>query len=123
MSAAQHHKLPLNGTPSDVPWDYITFGEGPNSIEDHIVVTQEYFDKTGPVGWQEREMLDKDEKNAQPTCARSEPPRRGAPPPHAFHADYYCIARENTASKVRHARQISQQQRVVGHRMNQRRNK
>ena len=68
LETAKHHNLPLHGTPSDVPWDYVTFGEGPNSIEDHVVVTQEYFDKTGPIGWQERELLDKDEEYSQPTC-------------------------------------------------------
>ena len=68
LETAKHHNLPLHGTPCDVPWDYVTFGEGPNSIEDHVVVTQEYFDKTGPIGWQERELLDKDEEYSQPTC-------------------------------------------------------
>ena len=67
LETAKHHNLPLHGTPSDVPWDYVTFGEGPNSIEDHVVVTKEYFDKTGPIGWQERELMETEE-HSQPTC-------------------------------------------------------
>ena len=29
----------------DSAWDYATFGEGPCSSEDHVVVSREYFDK------------------------------------------------------------------------------
>ena len=70
LKTAQHHGLPVNGIEADSPYDYVTFGEGPAGPEDHVVVQREYFDKTGPIGWQELNLLeDMDPENRAPTCA------------------------------------------------------
>eukprot|EP00966_Prymnesium_polylepis_P159562 3687605-Prymnesium_polylepis.1 len=58
LETAQHHGLPIPGSPADEPWDYITYGEGPASAEDHVVVQREYFDKLEPMGFQECNVLD-----------------------------------------------------------------
>ena len=57
LETAQHHGLLMQCCHADEAWDYTTFGEGPMSAEDHVVVSREYFDKTGPVGYQERNVL------------------------------------------------------------------
>jgi hypothetical protein len=57
LETAQHHGLLMQCCHADEAWDYKTFGEGPMSAEDHVVVSREYFDKTGPVGYQERNVL------------------------------------------------------------------
>jgi len=68
LKTAQHHGLPVNGIEADSPYDYVTFGEGPAGPEDHVVVQREYFDKTGPIGWQELNLLeDMDPENRAPT--------------------------------------------------------
>jgi len=68
LKTAHHHELPLYGAEADDPYDYNTFGEGPAGSEDHVVVQREYYDKTGPVGWQEENLLDEVEpENRSPT--------------------------------------------------------
>ena len=42
---------------AESPWDYTTFGEGPASAEDHVVVSNEFFGKTGDIGWQEKNVI------------------------------------------------------------------
>ena len=40
------------------------------SAEDHVVVSREFFDKTGPIGYQERNVLNMDvPEDLTPTCA------------------------------------------------------
>ena len=67
LQTAKHHKLPVNGTTADGSWDYITFGEGPGSIEDHVVVAKEFYALTGPPGEQEGTLLRVSEPNATET--------------------------------------------------------
>ena len=62
LDTAQHHNLPVHGTPSDSPWDYTTFGEGPASAEDHCYVQREYYDKCGSPGWQEVNVMNSEVK-------------------------------------------------------------
>ena len=57
LEAAQHHGLLTHCTPGDDPWDYTTFGEGPSSCEDHVIISRAYFDKMGPAGWQEKQLI------------------------------------------------------------------
>jgi len=57
LDTAQHHGLLMNAVKAEVPWDYVTFGEGPASAEDHIVVAREFFDKLEPAGQQEVNVL------------------------------------------------------------------
>lgn len=68
LDTAKHHGLLTHCTHADSPWDYNTFGEGPMSAEDHVVVSRDFFDKTGPMGYQEKNVL-KDEvpDDVQPT--------------------------------------------------------
>ncbi|EOD37789.1 hypothetical protein EMIHUDRAFT_454785 [Emiliania huxleyi CCMP1516] len=58
LETAKHHGLPLHGARADSPWDYVTLGEGPGSVEDHIVLPVADFEKVGPCSWQEQELLD-----------------------------------------------------------------
>ena len=60
LEAAQHHGLLKHIVHADPAWDYNTFGEGPPSAEDHIVISKEYYDiidATSPAGYQEKNML------------------------------------------------------------------
>ena len=45
LDTAKHHGLLTHCTHADSPWDYNTFGEGPMSAEDHVVVSRDFFDK------------------------------------------------------------------------------
>eukprot|EP00908_Phaeocystis_cordata_P015460 Transcript_26617.p2 GENE.Transcript_26617~~Transcript_26617.p2 ORF type:complete len:223 (+),score=68.41 Transcript_26617:378-1046(+) len=67
LKTAQHHNLPVNGCTADTPWDYLTFGEGPSSVEDHVIVSQEYFEQTLPMGYQEKDLLEMTERFPTPT--------------------------------------------------------
>jgi len=69
LETAHHHGMLTHACTGDQPWDYNTFGEGPMHAQDHVVVSREYFDKTGPVGYQEANVLDKevDEEDLTPT--------------------------------------------------------
>ena len=61
LEAAQHHGLLEHCTHADPAWDYATFGEGPASAEDHVVVERKYFDiiqETSPLGYMEKNVLD-----------------------------------------------------------------
>lgn len=58
LETAKHHGLLTHCTHADNPWDYETFGEGPCSAEDHVVVAKTYFDKLPPAGYQEVSLLD-----------------------------------------------------------------
>lgn len=83
LKTAQHHNLPVNGCNADTPWDYYTFGEGPSSVEDHVIVSQEYFEQTLPMGYQEKDLLEMTERFPTPTCAadsQPRPPQISAPP-------------------------------------------
>lgn len=82
LDTAKHHGLLTHCTHADSPWDYNTFGEGPMSAEDHVVVSRDFFDKTGPMGYQEKNVL-KDEvpDDVQPTCAASPLAPRPRPSP------------------------------------------
>jgi hypothetical protein len=83
LKTAQHHNLPVNGCTADTPWDYLTFGEGPSSVEDHVIVSQEYFEQTLPMGYQEKDLLEMTERFPTPTCAagsQPRPPQISAPP-------------------------------------------
>lgn len=66
LDTAKHHNLPVNGIAADAPWDYVTFGEGPASVEDHVVVAQEFWETCLPVGYQEQDLLEKEERFKQP---------------------------------------------------------
>ena len=68
LETAKHHNLPVNGSPADTPWDYNTFGEGPASVEDHVVVAQEYWELCLPMGYQEKDLLEMAERFQQPMC-------------------------------------------------------
>ena len=57
LETAQHHGFLMHCTPGDNAWDYSTFGEGPASAEDHVVVSRDFFDKLNPMGYQERNIL------------------------------------------------------------------
>jgi len=59
LETAEHHNLPAFGTAcaAGAPWDYNTFGEGPNSVEDHVVVSKDYYEVTGPPFDQELDLL------------------------------------------------------------------
>ena len=52
-------RLPSHDVPSRLnrSWNYTDFGEGPASAEDHVVVETTFFDKLGPMGYQERNIL------------------------------------------------------------------
>lgn len=63
LETAQHHGLPIPGTTADEKWDYSTFGEGPASAEDHVVVQREFFEKLEPMGYQECNVLDEVDEN------------------------------------------------------------
>jgi hypothetical protein len=69
LDTAKHHNLPVNGSPADAPWDYVTFGEGPSSVEDHVVVALEYWEMCLPMGYQEKDLLEMAERFQQPMCA------------------------------------------------------
>jgi hypothetical protein len=70
LETAQHHSLPVGGCKAEDNWDPIngTFGEGPGSLEDHVVLAREFFDMVGPPVLDEQTLLES-EPNAQPTCA------------------------------------------------------
>ena len=74
LDTAKHHNLPVNGIAADSPWDYYTFGEGPASVEDHVVVAQEFWEACLPVGYQEQDLLEKEERFKQPMCAVASTP-------------------------------------------------
>ena len=74
LDTAKHHNLPVNGIAADTPWDYYTFGEGPASVEDHVVVAQEFWEACLPVGYQEQDLLEKEERFKQPMCAVASTP-------------------------------------------------
>ena len=44
-----------------------TFGEGPSSVEDHVVIAQEYWEMCLPMGYQEKDLLEMAERFPQPT--------------------------------------------------------
>ena len=78
LETAKHHGLPLHGARADSPWDYVTLGEGPGSVEDHIVLPVADFEKVGPCSWQEQELLDASAADhVQPKCAPSSANARG----------------------------------------------
>ena len=45
----------------DSQWDYKTFGEGPCSRSDHVIVSTEFYDKTGPMTVEEQRLLQWDD--------------------------------------------------------------
>jgi ferredoxin len=57
LETAKHHGLLKSACHADSAWDYATFGEGPASSEDHVVVSREFFDKLAPAGYQEMNVL------------------------------------------------------------------
>jgi hypothetical protein len=60
LEAAQHHGLLKHVVHADPSWDYNTFGEGPPSAEDHVVISKEYFDKieaSEPASYMEKNVL------------------------------------------------------------------
>merc|ERR1712087_68602 len=68
LDTAKHHGLPVQGCAADSPWDYYTFGEGPSSIEDHVVISKEFADIVGPPQEQEAILLNIDDwENVTPT--------------------------------------------------------
>ena len=68
LETAQHHRLPLEGERADAPWDYNTLGEGPGSVTDHVVLDPQSYEKVGPPGDQEYELLESgDGENMTPT--------------------------------------------------------
>jgi ferredoxin len=67
LETAEHHNLPLRGCRAQEPWNYSTFGEGPGSVEDHVVVAQEFYDKCGPMSEQELELIEVSEGFPTPT--------------------------------------------------------
>ena len=67
LEAAQHHGLLKQAPHADSPWDYSTFGEGPASVEDHVVVSREFYEKLPPAGYQEKSLLASDLENVTPT--------------------------------------------------------
>lgn len=73
LATAKHHGLPLNGATKDNDWDYVTLGEGPGSVEDHIILPQADFERVGPCTWQEEALLKANEPHMQPTCALPAP--------------------------------------------------
>lgn len=73
LATAKHHGLPLNGATKDNDWDYVTLGEGPGSVEDHIILPQADFERVGPCTWQEEALLKASEPHMQPTCALPAP--------------------------------------------------
>lgn len=58
LETLQHHGIMTHVVGAEKPWDYNTFGEGPMHSQDHVVVAREYYDKTMPLGYQERNVLD-----------------------------------------------------------------
>ena len=86
LQTAKHHGLLENAPYADSPYDYSTFGEGPCSAEDHVVVSKEYFEKLPPAGYQEMNIIKGEISDKSPLCARACPalPRRALdclPPP------------------------------------------
>eukprot|EP00967_Tisochrysis_lutea_P103238 scaffold155753_cov37-Tisochrysis_lutea.AAC.5 len=69
LATAQHHGLPLRGSRKDNDWDYVNLGEGPGSVEDHVILPQADFERVGPPTWQEESLLKASEPNMQPTYA------------------------------------------------------
>mmetsp|Transcript_63635 Transcript_63635/g.105811 ORF Transcript_63635/g.105811 Transcript_63635/m.105811 type:complete len:150 (-) Transcript_63635:369-818(-) len=68
LDTAKHHRLPVHGCASDALWDYYTFGDGPSSIEDHVVISKEFTDIVGPPQEQELTLLTvSDYENLTPT--------------------------------------------------------
>lgn len=67
LATAQHHGLPLRGSRKDNDWDYVNLGEGPGSVEDHVILPQADFERVGPPTWQEESLLKASEPNMQPT--------------------------------------------------------
>jgi len=57
LETAKHHGLLSHCTDSDGDWNYVGFGEGPVSAEDHVVVETSFFEKLAPMGYQERNIL------------------------------------------------------------------
>ena len=57
LQTAKHHGLLSHCVHDDLAWDYGNFGEGPASAEDHVVVENSFFEKLGPMGYQERNTL------------------------------------------------------------------
>lgn len=79
LETAQHHNLPVHGCAADPNWDVVkgTHGEGPASLEDHVVVAREYFEKIGPPVHDEWQLI-QFEPNKTPTSAAA---RATLPPP------------------------------------------
>ena len=78
LETAKHHGLLPHCTHDDGEWDYVNFGEGPCSAEDHVVVENKFFDKLGPMGYQEQNVLNSEAfAHLTPTCA---PHSARAPP-------------------------------------------
>ena len=75
LETAQHHNLPVHGCAADPNWDVVkgTHGEGPASLEDHVVVAREYFEKIGPPVHDEWQLI-QFEPNKTPTSAPPAPP-------------------------------------------------
>ena len=57
QETAKHHGLLSHCPPGGDLWDYNSFGEGPMSAEDHIVVSKDYFEKLPPASWMEMNIL------------------------------------------------------------------
>ena len=57
LDTAQHHGMMKHVVPADNAWNYDTFGEGPASAEDHVVVQRDFFDKLAPPSYMERNVL------------------------------------------------------------------
>ena len=74
LETAQHHSLPVGGCRAEPNWDPIqgSFGEGPGSLEDHVVLAREFFELVGPPVLDELTLLESDIcLGRQPTCARA----------------------------------------------------
>uniref|UniRef100_A0A7S0L5W8 Uncharacterized protein n=1 Tax=Coccolithus braarudii TaxID=221442 RepID=A0A7S0L5W8_9EUKA len=68
LETAQHHNLPVHGAAAENGWNYTTFGEGPGSVEDHVVVAKDFADVVGPPTFEEEDLLTMlDPENYQPT--------------------------------------------------------
>ena len=70
LETAKHHGLLPHCTHDDGEWNYVDFGEGPASAEDHVVVENSFFEKLPPMRFQERNCLHSEVyEHLTPTCA------------------------------------------------------
>lgn len=75
LDTAKHHGLLSHCLHNDGIYDYVEFGEGPCSAEDHVVVEGSFFEKLPPMGYQERNILHTEVyEHLTPTCARAARP-------------------------------------------------